>query len=92
MRLWTIHPEYLDTRGLVALWRESLLAQKVLANKTKGYRHHPQLERFKKHPEPLAAMGFYLYRILAESRRRGYHFDIDKILVEKGAECALKWI
>ena len=21
MRLWTLHPRYLDTRGLVALWR-----------------------------------------------------------------------
>ncbi|WP_338140756.1 pyrimidine dimer DNA glycosylase/endonuclease V [Candidatus Nitrotoga sp. 1052] len=27
MRLWTLHPCYLDSRGLVALWREALLAQ-----------------------------------------------------------------
>jgi len=25
MRLWTLHPKYLDARGLVALWREGLL-------------------------------------------------------------------
>jgi len=30
MRLWTIHPKYLDRQGLLALWREALLAQKVL--------------------------------------------------------------
>ena len=27
MRLWTLHPKYLDAAGLVALWREALLAQ-----------------------------------------------------------------
>ena len=47
MRLWTLHPKYLDARGLVALWRESLLAQAVLAGRTRGYRSHPQLERFR---------------------------------------------
>jgi len=31
MRLWSLHPRYLDAKGLVALWREGLLAQKVLA-------------------------------------------------------------
>ncbi|HEU5178767.1 MAG TPA: pyrimidine dimer DNA glycosylase/endonuclease V, partial [Burkholderiales bacterium] len=30
MRLWSLHPKYLDARGLVALWREALLAQAVL--------------------------------------------------------------
>ena len=35
------------SRGLVACWRESLLAQAVLAGRTRGYRHHPQLERFR---------------------------------------------
>ena len=79
MRLWTLHPQYLDTKGLLALWRESLLAQKVLAHKTKGYTRHPQLERFKKHPQPLRAIGFYLKGIHRESKRRGYHFDADKI-------------
>ena len=27
MRIWTLHPEYLDGRGLTALWRETLLAR-----------------------------------------------------------------
>jgi len=38
MRLWTIHPKYLDAKGLVALWRETLLAKHVLEGKTPGYK------------------------------------------------------
>jgi hypothetical protein len=37
MRLWTLHPRYLDSQGLVALWREGLLAQAVLRNRTRGF-------------------------------------------------------
>jgi hypothetical protein len=80
MRLWTLHPEYLDPQGLVALWRETLLAQKVLRGETKGYRHHPQLTRFRASPDPLAALGFYLRHIANEASRRGYAFDESKIL------------
>ena len=80
MRLWTIHPKYLDSRGLVALWRESLLAQKVLEGKTKGYRNHPQLGRFKSHKKPLSAIGFYIIHIYKESKKRNYRFDENKIL------------
>jgi hypothetical protein len=80
MRLWSIHPKYLDARGLVALWREALLAQKVLAGNTKGYKNHPQLERFKGCKDPLSSIGFYLYRIWKESKDRGYDFDKGKIV------------
>jgi len=80
MRLWTIHPKYLDTKGLVALWRESLLAQKVLEGKTKGYRNHPQLDRFKKHKRPLSAICFYLFHVYREGKSRKYNFDKSKIL------------
>ena len=79
MRLWSIHPKYLDPQGLVALWRESLLAQKVLCGETRGYRNHPQLERFKRHAEPLAAISQYLTVIQAEAETRGYAFDKSKI-------------
>ena len=79
MRLWSLHPKYLDTKGLVALWREALLAQKVLAGKTKGYRNHPQLDRFKKHKNPPAMIGSYLEGVLEEAQRRGYSFDPSKI-------------
>ncbi|MBF0122233.1 MAG: hypothetical protein HQL21_02345 [Candidatus Omnitrophica bacterium] len=79
MRLWSLHPSYLDARGLVALWREGLLAQKVLMGKTKGYRNHPQLERFKGHIDPVAAIGFYLKNVYDEAKERGYRFNADKI-------------
>src|ERR1700748_894 len=80
MRLWSLHPKYLDPQGLVALWRETLLAQKVLAGKTKGYRNHPQLLRFKEEAKPLACIGTYLMFIHAEAKSRGYNFDGAKIL------------
>jgi hypothetical protein len=80
MRLWTIHPRYLDTKGLIALWREALLAQKVLQGKTKGYLHHPQLIRFQAHSRPEAAVATYLSVVLEEAEHRGYHFDGSKIL------------
>lgn len=79
MRLWTVHPKYLDAKGLVALWREGLLARAVLRGRTKGYVNHPQLLRFREHPEPLNAIDVYLAEVLAESRRRGYRFDTSKI-------------
>jgi hypothetical protein len=79
MRLWSVHPRYLDVRGLVALWREGLLARAVLRGETRGYRNHPQLERFLARRDPLAAMDCYLSRVLDEARRRRYHFDSSKI-------------
>lgn len=79
MRLWSIHPKYLDAQGLVALWRETLLAQAVLRDETKGYRNHPQLERFKCCSAPLSAISTYLKCIHVESECRGYSFDKAKI-------------
>ena len=79
MRLWSIHPKYLDRIGLVALWRESLLAQKVMKGETRGYKHHPQLLRFRAHPDPVGAIAMYLKDIWVESKRRGYDFDAGKI-------------
>lgn len=79
MRLWSLHPKYLDSRGLVALWREGLLARAVLTGKTRGYRNHPQLERFKKEEDPVAAIDTYLLNIYKEACSRGYKFNRDKI-------------
>jgi hypothetical protein len=79
MRLWTLHPEYLDAKGLVALWREALLAQKVLQGATRGYKHHPQLLRFSQVRNPSAALAAYLKAVHEESVRRGYNFDFSKI-------------
>lgn len=79
MRLWSLHPSHLDARGLVALWREALLAQKVLRGLTRGYKHHPQLERFRAHPKPVAAIATYLAAVSGEAVRRGYSFDARRI-------------
>jgi len=79
MRIWTLHPKYLDPRGLVALWREGLLAQAVLRGETEGYRNHPQLIRFRRQPSPVGAIAEYLRVVHAESLARGYRFKADKI-------------
>ena len=79
MRLWTVHPKYLDVRGLVALWREALLAQAVLRGRTRGYKRHPQLDRFRGHPAPRTAINAFLAEIHRESTRRGYAFDASKV-------------
>ena len=79
MRLWSLHPHYLDPQGLVALWREALLAQAVLHGQTRGYRNHPQLDRFKAHPAPQDAIAAYLQAVHAEATARGYAFDAGKI-------------
>lgn len=79
MRIWSLHPKYLDPVGLVALWREGLLAQKVLQGGTRGYRHHPQLTRFREQADPVAAIAAYLRAVQEEAERRGYRFERKKI-------------
>ncbi len=79
MRLWTFHPKYLDARGLVALWREALLAQAVLRGRTRGYTSHPQLARFRRARTPLRCIAAFLRTVRAEGARRGYAFDAGKI-------------
>ena len=83
MRLWSLHPSELDAKGLVALWREGLLAQKVLLGETKGYRHHPQLRRFRAAKDPVASLRGYLQEVLREAAARGYAFDGSKIAGRK---------
>jgi hypothetical protein len=84
MRLWSLHPSLLDRTGLVALWREALLAQKVLAGTTKGYRHHPQLDRFRQSRNPDRAIANYLWSVADEAKERGYRFDVSKIALPRG--------
>jgi hypothetical protein len=79
MRLWSLHPKYLDPCGLVTLWREALLAQAVLEGKTKGYVHHPQLHRFRTQPDPVGFLAEYLRAVYAEAASRGYRFAATKI-------------
>ena len=79
MRLWSLHPRYLDPQGLVALWREALLARAVLRGETRGYTRHPQLERFLAHAQPRSAINAYLAGVHDEASRRGYAFDRSKL-------------
>ena len=79
MRLWSLHPKYLDAKGLVALWRETLLAKNVLEGNTKGYRNHPQLIRFKELDNPINGINQYLSIVYYEAISRCYKFDKAKI-------------
>jgi hypothetical protein len=79
MRIWTLHPRYLDPVGLVALWREALLAKAVLGGSTRGYTRHPQLVRFRAQPDPLGAINAYLAGVHEEATARGYTFAADKV-------------
>jgi hypothetical protein len=99
MRLWTVHPRYLDGPGLVAAWREGLLAQKVLRGETRGYTRHPQLARFRGQPNPVEVIAAYLALLAQEASRRGYVFDVTKIstprfegkLVETRGQLLFEW-
>lgn len=79
MRIWSLHPKYLDSKGLVALWRETLLAKHVLEGKTKGYKNHPQLNRFKKSKYPIDLINQYLSEVYKEAIKRKFNFDKEKI-------------
>ena len=79
MRIWSLHPSLLEVKGLVALWRETLLAKHVLLGKTKGYKNHPQLDRFKKCKAPVKVIDQYLLSVYEEAVWRGYNFDKSKI-------------
>lgn len=101
MRIWSLHPEYLDRQGLVACWRETLLAQAVLAGRTRGYTSHPQLERFRAAAQPLSVIGAYLSGVADEADVRGYRFDRTRIdhpeaddagaLTVTGGQVSLEW-
>ena len=80
MRIWSIHPRHLDSLGLVALWREALLAQAVLKDETKGYLHHPQLLQFRAQCSPVSFIAQYLKTVHTESVERGFRFDAGKIV------------
>jgi len=84
VRLWTLHPRHLDAAGLVALWREALLAQAVLLGRTRGYTRHPQLQRFLAAADPVACIAKYLLVVADEATARGYSFDAARIVAADG--------
>ncbi|EKD56253.1 MAG: hypothetical protein ACD_58C00246G0002 [uncultured bacterium] len=55
------------------------MAKNVLEGKIKGYKNHPQLERFKAQDNPLDYINAYLLDIYDEARARGYRFSREKI-------------
>lgn len=79
MRIWSLHPKYLDQKGLVALWAEGLLAKKVLEGRTRGWMRHPQLNRFRDQEDPVTAINRYLAYVLEEGKKRGYRFEAQKL-------------
>jgi hypothetical protein len=83
MRLWTLHPRHLDAAGLVALWREALLAQAVLLGRTRGYTRHPQLQRFRTAADPVACIAGYLRVVANEATTRGYAFNSARIVTSE---------
>lgn len=79
MRLWSLDFKYLDVNGLVACWRESLLAKNVLEGNTSGYKNHPQLNRFKNTNDPITSINTYLFYLYEEAMNRNYKFNKSKI-------------
>ena len=88
MRIWSLHPQYLDARGLVALWREALLAQAVLSGRTNGYRHHPQLLRFRAQASPVGSIAEYLRVVHDDALNRDYRFAAEKITCARAIRLA----
>ena len=90
MRLWSVSPNILDSKGLVACWREGLLALNVLQGKTKGYKNHPQLNRFKECENPIQAITNYLHTLVDEADNRGYKFDRSKLPIRSEETTKIK--
>jgi hypothetical protein len=86
MRIWSFHPRYLDAKGLVAVWREALLAQAVLRGRTRGYTNHPQLTRFRDAASPLGSIAEYLRTVYDEATTRGYEFSRERVSRARSAE------
>lgn len=80
MRLWSIHPKYLDKHALIALWREGLLAQKALSGKGLVDEANVQLVRFKKSANPVRAIGSYLSFVASEGAKQGCKLNHERIL------------
>lgn len=89
MRLWSLHPKHLDKAGLGALWREGLLARAVLTGQTRGYRNHPQLDRFKGQARPVEALDSYLHCVVDEADRRGYNYNRTKLGTRRSAPASM---
>jgi hypothetical protein len=86
MCLWSLHPEYQDPRGLVALWREALWCRRF--SEVKGaVMSPPSIGSFSGFGVARRPLPRYLYVVYAEAERRGYHFDVQRIPSEGHVDC-----
>lgn len=71
MRIWhqSLIP-LLCRQHLLAVWRESLGAYKIITEDKKGYRNHPAVKEFENAP---LSLHFRLFRIREEILNRGYN-------------------
>lgn len=80
MSLWSVHPRYLDNKGLISAWNRGLQLQKQLSTEPARNTGNSQLIMFSRQEKPLHAIGSYLSFIASEGCRRGYKFTHEKIL------------
>lgn len=86
MRLWSIHPSYLDQKGLCGQWREAVMAKNALEDESHNYHNHPQMARF----TTPAQIHIYLKHLYFESQKRGYQFN--ESLFNEKANITDRWI
>jgi hypothetical protein len=80
MRVWTIHPKYLDDKGLGGVWMDALLVQKLVHGGECGnYRKHPQCQRWLKGPMERYLLSIYLIEVWLEAKMRGFDYKHEKI-------------
>lgn len=82
MRIWSIHPVNLDTKGLCGAWRELLGAIKS-CDPSVGYSRHSQLIRWRNATDSIEmmrnALAHYGLTLYQEAKRRKYHFNVNKL-------------
>jgi hypothetical protein len=69
MRVWDVHPGYLNRQGLLGEHREIHALIAIIAEKKTGYSRHPETRRWRRH---LWALRKRHEVVVAEMRLRGY--------------------
>lgn len=88
MRLWSLHPSYLDKQALQVCWADALQAleyykqerayMKGITNDLSPY-FYPCLDRFRMTGSPIAHITNYLHGLCDESERRNTPFGRAKL-------------
>lgn len=75
MRIWfPIPPMCCDGPGLLGMHKEIHQIESTILDPTKGWQHHPEVNRWRKHLPALAACHD---AIVVEARRRGWPSGLD---------------